>query len=43
VVREGSPDKKKMLYSALFERSEQRDGRLTRAIPREWARPFFGQ
>jgi site-specific DNA recombinase len=42
VIRAGSAENKKKLYATLFERIEQRDGRLTQIIPRAWAKPFFG-
>lgn len=41
IVRDGSAQRKKELYRTLFERIEQVDGRITRIIIREWARPFF--
>ncbi len=41
VIREGSPEHKKRLFQTLFERIEQRDGRVTKVIPRTWAKPFF--
>ncbi len=43
VIRAGSPEQRKVVLRTLFERIEQRDGRLTRIVPREWAKPFFGQ
>lgn len=41
VIRAGSAENKKKLFATLFERIEQRDGRLTQITPREWAKPFF--
>jgi hypothetical protein len=41
VICEGSPEKRKQLFQTLFEQLEQSDGRLTRVVPRAWARPLF--
>ncbi len=41
VIREGTPQQKKKLFNALFERIETRDGEMTLLKPREWAKPFF--
>lgn len=41
VIREGSAQNKKELFRTLFERIEQVDGKITRVVVREWARPFF--
>lgn len=43
VIRAGSPEHKKKLLATLFERIEQRDERVTKIIPRAWAKPFFGE
>lgn len=41
VFCEGSDCNKKELFQTLFERIEQVDGKITRVVVREWARPFF--
>lgn len=41
VIREGGAQNKKELFRTLFERIEQVDGKITRVVVQEWARPFF--
>ncbi|MBI5651826.1 MAG: recombinase family protein [Chloroflexi bacterium] len=41
VIRLGSVKNKKQLFQTLFKRIEQQDGRITRLVIRDWARPFF--
>jgi DNA invertase Pin-like site-specific DNA recombinase len=43
IIREGSAQHQKELYRTLFERIEQVDGRITRIVAREWARPLFNR
>jgi DNA invertase Pin-like site-specific DNA recombinase len=41
VIREGEPIHQRVALAALFERVEILNGAISKAIPREWTRPFF--
>ena len=42
VISQGDPAQQQcQVLSALFERTEMLDGKITKAKPRDWARPFF--
>ncbi len=41
VISQGDPARQRQVLSALFERTEVLDGKITKAKPRDWARPFF--
>ena len=41
VISQGEPARQRQVLSALFERTEVVNGKITNAKPRDWARPFF--
>ena len=41
VISQGDPARQRQILSALFERTDVLDGKITSAKSRDWARPFF--